>query len=226
MSGYPITLVDLGNTCCVVVGGGEVAARKVASLREAGARPLVISPALCDALQRRVETGELDVTAREYQPGDLTGVRLVIAATDDPEVNEAVWREAQAAGCLVNVVDDPGRCNFHVPATVRRGALTLSISTGGNSPLLARRIRQVLEEQFDTAYQAYLDLLGRLRPTVQEQIADPAQRKQLWEALLDSDILDLLRADDSRAARHRADEIIEAFVNKDPMSQCRSYKSA
>jgi precorrin-2 dehydrogenase/sirohydrochlorin ferrochelatase len=211
VSGYPITLVNLDSVPCVVIGGGDVAARKVAALCQAGARPTVISLACCEPLRRRVEAGEIDTIEREYRTGDLAAVRLVIAATDDPETNERVWREAQAAGCLVNVVDDPPRCNFHVPATVRRGALTLSVSTGGNSPLLARRIRQALENEFDSAYEAYLDLLGELRPAVQQQIAEPARRKQLWVALLDSNILDLLREGDVPAAWGRADEIIEAF---------------
>ena len=114
VSSYPITLVDLAKTPCVVVGGGGVAARKVAALREAGARPVVISPALCESLRRQVEEGEIDAIQRHYQVGDLAGVRLVIAATNDPATNEAVWREAQDAGCLVNVVDDPTRCNFYV----------------------------------------------------------------------------------------------------------------
>jgi precorrin-2 dehydrogenase/sirohydrochlorin ferrochelatase len=211
VSGYPIILVDLANTPCVVVGGGEVAARKVAALRQAGARPVVISPVIGESLRGQVEVGEIDALEREYRPGDLAGVRLVIAATDDPGTNEAVWREALAAGCLVNVVDDPARCNFYVPATVRRGALTLGISTGGNSPLLARRIRQALEAQFGPAYETYVDLLGDLRPVVQEQIADPARRKQLWAALLDSNILDLLQNGDARAAWQYAEEIIETF---------------
>jgi precorrin-2 dehydrogenase/sirohydrochlorin ferrochelatase len=211
VTGYPITLVDLASLPCVVIGGGEVAARKVAALCQAGARPIVISPVICASLRRQVESGEIDTIERAYCHGDLAGVRLVIAATDDPQTNEAVWREAQAVGCLVNVVDDPARCNFYVPATVCRGALTLSISTGGNSPLLARRIRQALEAQFDPAYGDYLDLLGRLRPVVQDQIADPARRKQLWATLLDSDILDLLRAGDAGAAWQRAEEIVEAF---------------
>lgn len=211
MSGYPITLVDLANTPCVVVGGGSVAARKVAALLEAGARPLVISPALCNALRHRVEAGECDVIEREYQSGDLAGVRLVIAATDDPATNEAVWREAQGAGCLVNVVDDPPRCNFYVPATVRRGALTLAVSTSGKSPLLARRIRKTLEEQYDTAHEAYVELLGELRPQVQEQVVEPARRKALWDALLDSEILELLRAGQTIAAQERAADIIETF---------------
>jgi precorrin-2 dehydrogenase/sirohydrochlorin ferrochelatase len=211
VTGYPITLVDLANMPCLVVGGGGVAARKVAALREAGARPVVISPALCESLRRQVEQGEIDAIQRHYQVGDLAGVRLVIAATDDPATNEAVWREAQDTGCLVNVVDDPPRCNFYVPATVRRGALTLAVSTSGKSPLLARRIRKLLEEQYDTAYEAYVELLGELRPRVQEQVAELDRRKALWEALLDSDVLGLLRAGQTQAARQRAETILETF---------------
>lgn len=208
MIGYPITLVDLANTRCLVVGGGEVAARKVAALLAAGARPIVISPAFCESLRRQIEQGRIDAMERRYQTGDLAGVRLVIAATDDPVTNEAVWREAQDTGCLVNVVDDPLRCNFFVPATVRRGALTLAVSTSGKSPLLARRIRQDLEAQFEPAYEAYVDLLGELRPIVQE-IASAALRKRLWEAILGSDVLDWVRAGDIQAARRRALTIIE-----------------
>ena len=211
MSGYPITLVNLENVCCLVVGGGEVAARKVAALCAAGARPIVISPVLGDALQRQVEEDEIDTIQREYQPGDLAGVWLVIAATDDSATNEAVWQEAQSIGCLVNVVDDPERCNFHVPAIVRRGDLTLSVSTSGNSPALARRIRRSLEEQFDAAYEPYLALLGELRPLVQEKVPQQADRKALWETFLEADLLDLLRAGADEVARQRAQEIIESF---------------
>ena len=211
LSGYPIILVDLANTLCVVIGGGEVAARKVTTLLHAGARPVVISPVLCESLRSQMDAGEIDAMVREYRIGDLAGVRLVIAATDDPQTNEMVWREAKAAGCLVNVVDDPPRCNFYVPATARRGDLTLSISTGGKSPLLARRIRQALETQFDPAYGEYVDLLGKLRSVVQEQIAEPTKRKQFWSALLDSDILALLRAGDTRIAQQRAEDIFRTF---------------
>jgi precorrin-2 dehydrogenase/sirohydrochlorin ferrochelatase len=203
--------VNLANACCTVIGGGEVAARKVTALRAAGARPVVISPVLCDALQRQVEEGKIDAIQREYEPGDLAGVWLAIAATDNAATNEAVWQEAQSTGCLVNVVDDPDRCNFHVPAIVRRGDLTLSISTGGNSPALARRIRRSLEQQFDTAYESYLALLGELRPLVQEKVPNQADRKMLWETLLDANILDLLRAGATEVAQLRAWEIVESF---------------
>jgi precorrin-2 dehydrogenase/sirohydrochlorin ferrochelatase len=209
VSGYPIVLVDLAHTPCLVVGGGEVAARKVAGLRRAGARPVVVSPALTEALRRQAAAGEIEAVEREYRRGDLAGVRLVIAATDDPAINEAVWRDAQAAGCLVNVVDDPARCSFHVPATVRRGDLLLTVSTGGHSPLLARRIRQALEAQFDPAYESYVDLLGELRPAAQERVADPGRRRAFWSALLESDVLDLIRQGAGKAAARRAREILD-----------------
>ena len=211
MGDYPIAVVNLQSARCVVVGGGEVAARKVAGLQAAGARPVVISPALTQILWQQAESGEIETIQREYQPGDLTGARLVIAATDDPQTNESVWQEAQAMGCLVNVVDDPARCNFHVPATVRRGALTISVSTGGSSPLLASRIRQALEQQFDAAYEPYLALLADLRPIIRRQNPDPGQRRAIWETLLDSEILDLLRSGEPERAHQHAQTIIERY---------------
>jgi precorrin-2 dehydrogenase/sirohydrochlorin ferrochelatase len=208
---YPIAVVNLESARCIVVGGGQVAARKVAGLQAAGARPIVISPDLAQTLRQQAETGRLEIIPREYQPGDLAGARLVIAATDDPETNEAVWQEAQAVGCLVNVVDDPARCNFHVPATIRRGALAISVSTGGSSPLLSSRIRQALEQHFDAAYEPYLALLAELRPVVRAQTPDPVRRKAIWEALLDSEILDLLRSNEPGRAHQRAQTIIENY---------------
>jgi precorrin-2 dehydrogenase/sirohydrochlorin ferrochelatase len=214
LSSYPIALIGLADALCVVVGGGEVAVRKVAALREAGARPVVISPVVDETLQRRAERGEIQLVPRPYRPGDLAGARLVIAATDDSATNCAVWREAQAVGCLVNVVDDPAHCNFYVPATVRRGALTISISTAGNSPALARRIRQSLEHQFDDGYQPYLALLGELRPLVQKRIVDPARRKALWEALLAEDLLELCRMGKDQIAQQRAMAVVDTFASR------------
>jgi precorrin-2 dehydrogenase/sirohydrochlorin ferrochelatase len=211
MSGYPITLVGLAEARCVVVGGGQVAARKVAALCQAGARPVVISPAVGETLQRQAEAGEIELIPRGYEAGDLLDARLVIAATDDPYTNETVWQEARARGILINVVDDPAHCNFYVPATVRRGPLTLSISTGGTSPALARRIRQNLEEEYDTVYERYLALLGGLRPVIQETVSDAAHRKAVWDDLLDSQILELLRSGAYVAAQARASEIVEAY---------------
>jgi len=212
VTGYPITLVGLARAGVVVIGGGSVAARKVAGLCQAGARPVVISPTWCEALEQLADRGEIEVIPRAYCPGDLRGALVVVAATDDEATNEAVWREAQRTGCLVNVVDDPARCNFYVPATVRRGSLTLSVSTDGHSPLLSRRIREELESSFDTAYEPYVALLGELRPLVQERVPDPERRQELWQALLDSDVLELFRTGEPLAARQRAVVIVHHYL--------------
>ena len=173
---------------------------------------MVICPALCESLQRQAERGEIQVIEREYRPRDLEGARLVIAATDDQATNEAVWREAESLGCLANVVDDPAHCNFHAPATVRRGDLCIAVSTGGNSPALAKRLRRTLEAQFDDSYEPFLALLGELRPLVKERIVDPAIRLDTWEALLGSDILELFRDGAHQAAQRCALEIIDVFI--------------
>jgi siroheme synthase-like protein len=209
MTGYPLTLVGLDAARCVVAGGGTVAARKVTGLRQAGAKPIVISPTLCPELESHAAQGEIEVIRRPYRQGDLTGARLVIAATDDPAVNEAVFREAQTVGCLVNVVDDPARCSFFVPAVVRRGVLTIAVSTGGKSPALARRIRQQLESLFDPAYEMLLDLLSRLRPMVQATVPDPEQRAAFWGRLLDSDALHRLRSGDEAGAIAQAEALLQ-----------------
>jgi siroheme synthase-like protein len=163
---------------------------------------------LCRELETQAAQGGIEVIRRSYQRSDLTGAWLVIAATDDPVVNEAVFREAQAVGCLVNVVDDPARCSFFVPAVVRRGLLTIAVSTGGKSPALSRRIRQQLESLFDPAYGLLLDLLSRLRPTVQAAIPDPERRVAFWGRLLDSDALDRLRAGDEAGAIAQAEALL------------------
>lgn len=211
MKGYPITLVGLEDSRCIVIGGGKVAWRKVRGLQEAGARPIVISPILCPELAQQAEQGAIEVVAREYRPGDLSDATLVIAATNDPATNRAVWQEAQASGCLVNVVDDPAHCTFYVPATVRRGDLTVSISTGGQSPALARRLREMLEALLDEAYAPYVELLGALRPLVQQRIADPTRRRRLWEALLDAELLEIVRSGSYSEAKRRAEHIIDTF---------------
>lgn len=211
MSGYPIILIGLESARCVVVGGGEVAVRKVAALREAGTRPVVISPDLCQSLQDQAERGEIDTFQRAYQSGDLAGALLVIAATDDPATNEAVWREAQTGGCLVNVVDDPAHCDFYVPATVRRGALTIAVSTEGCSPALAARIREQLESLFGPEYASFLDILGELREWITDA-CPPEKRRDLWYRLVDSDLLELIGEGKEREARERAIAIVSTYV--------------
>ncbi|MFQ5826028.1 MAG: bifunctional precorrin-2 dehydrogenase/sirohydrochlorin ferrochelatase [Dehalococcoidia bacterium] len=130
---YPVFL-NIAGRRCLVIGGGEVAERKVASLLDCGGRVTVISPRLSPGLEEKQAQGAIEALARDFQPGDLEGAFLVIAATDDPGVNDKIVREARKRGILINVVDQPGECDFIVPSTVHRGELVVAISTGGQKP--------------------------------------------------------------------------------------------
>jgi siroheme synthase-like protein len=207
MSNYPVTLVDLEHGA-VVIGGGAVAARKVRGLLDAGARVTIIAPQLTRELEDLARDQRIVVLRRAYQHGDLRDARLVIAATDDPQVNQAVYDEARARGILVNVADDPAHCTFHVPAIVRRGQIAIAISTGGASPALARHLRQEIEKTIGAEYEQLAALLAQLRPRVQARVPREC-REALWHELIDA-ALPLLQTGDERAAR----EAIQALMQK------------
>ncbi|WP_025949071.1 precorrin-2 dehydrogenase/sirohydrochlorin ferrochelatase family protein [Geobacillus thermocatenulatus] len=179
--GYPIVL-HLRGRRAVVVGGGKVAARKVYGLLEAEADVVVIAPEAVPDIEALAAKGEIVWRKKTFAEDDLAGAFLVIAATNDRNVNEAV-AQAATPGQLVNVVDDPERCDFHVPAVVRRGSLTIAVSTEGASPAVARRIRRELEEQYGEEYGPYLQFLRKARDIILREMADDAARKQLFRAL-------------------------------------------
>ncbi|MBB6284897.1 precorrin-2 dehydrogenase/sirohydrochlorin ferrochelatase family protein [Geobacillus subterraneus] len=179
--GYPVILQVRGRRA-VVVGGGKVAARKIRGLLEAGADVVMIAPKAEPELQALAAAGTIGWCIKTFAPGDLDGAFLVIAATNDRGVNEAV-AQAAAPSQLVNVVDDPERCDFHVPAVVRRGPLTIAVSTEGASPAVARRIRRELEEQYGEEYGPYLEFLQRARDIVLREVDDAEGRKRLFRAL-------------------------------------------
>jgi len=183
---YPIFLNINGNKC-VIVGGGKVALRKVKMLLECGAKVTVISPILHQDLVRLAQGKALRLIERDYEPGDLDGAVVVIAATDAEEVNRNVAHEAKKRGILVNVVDDPGESDFIVPSFLRRGDLTIAISTGGTSPALAKKIRTKLEQDFGKEYGLLLPLIGEVRSTVKEKAI--MVREKAWQEALDLDSL-------------------------------------
>ncbi|MBM3474339.1 MAG: bifunctional precorrin-2 dehydrogenase/sirohydrochlorin ferrochelatase [Armatimonadetes bacterium] len=189
---YPISLLIEGR-CCVVIGGGSVAERKVHSLLEAGGRVRVVSPEATPEIARLAEEGRIEWRRAEGSEADLADAFLVIAATDDPGLNSRLAAAAQAAGKLVNAVDQPEDCSFFVPATVRRGPILFTISTAGGSPALAKRIRQELEQRFGPEYGQLAELLERLRPEVMAAIGAQPERAQAWERILDAPVLELLR---------------------------------
>jgi precorrin-2 dehydrogenase / sirohydrochlorin ferrochelatase len=187
---YPIFL-NLQGKRCLVVGGGEVASRKVQGLLEAGAVVVVVSPALTEPLLALAQQGAIQHDARPFQDNDVAGCALVIGATNQPAVNDAVCRAARQRGVWVNIVDTPAACDFIAPAIVRRGALQIAISTGGNSPTLAQRIRAQLEQTYGPEYAELLAWLGQERERIRRQVVDPAARKAHYAQLVD-DILERL----------------------------------
>jgi precorrin-2 dehydrogenase/sirohydrochlorin ferrochelatase len=162
MKTYPIFAI-IENKPCLVVGGGGVGERKVADLMAAGALVTVVSRTLTPELAALAERGEIRYLPEAFTEDMVEGMALVMAATDNPEVNAAVSAAAQARAIWVNVADEPQHCTFIVPAQVRRGELTLAISTGGASPALARQLREEFQQHLGPEYGPYLDLLQRVR---------------------------------------------------------------
>ena len=189
---YPINL-DLKGKKCVVVGGGKVAQRKVESLLACEANVLVASLKLSKRLKRFLEQSRITHFRGDYHPRILKDGILVIAATDKSDINFKIFQDAVRLNKLINVVDSPDRCNFFVPAVLRRGALTISISTSGSCPALARKIKQELKDLYGREYAKFLSLLGNLRPEIKAKYDSCAKRKLVWQRLVNSDILDLLK---------------------------------
>lgn len=190
---YPINL-KIENQLCLVVGGGPVAERKVGSLLACGARIRLVSPEITPQLEAWAEQGQLDLSRRPYEPADLSEVQLVFVATNHESLNRDIAEACGTRGLWVNVADAPEQSNFFVPSVIRRGKLNIAVSTSGASPLLAARIRRQLEHQFGPEYQEFLELLTEAREQVLSQVADIEQRKKIFKDLVESDLLELLRA--------------------------------
>ncbi|MFN3285472.1 MAG: bifunctional precorrin-2 dehydrogenase/sirohydrochlorin ferrochelatase [bacterium] len=208
---YPL-FVDLAGRRCVVVGGGALAEAKVAALVECGAEVVVISPRVTERIRRWAEEGRLRWERRRYQAGDLEGAWLVVAAPDDRSLNAAVWEEAQAQRVWVNAVDDPQHCSFIAPAVYRQGALVLAISTSGKAPALAVRLRDRLAAQLGPEYAAFLELAADLRGELVRRIPQFERRRALWYRILDSGVLDDLRAGARERARERFLQLVEEWA--------------
>lgn len=200
MKAYTVSLVGLQSRQVVVIGGGGIAARKIHGLLAAEAQVKVISPALIPELEIMVDQGKISHIRRDYQDGDLQGAFLAIAATDNPMVNQAVWAEAQRLNCLINVVDDPDHSNFFMPAIVQRGELSIAISTGGNSPALARRMRERLEKMIGMEYGVLAEIMSELRPEIKAMFTSGKARKEASLRIIDSDILDIIQENGKEAA--------------------------
>lgn len=215
MKGYPVTLIDLHLVRCVVVGGGQVAERKIDGLLQADAHPRVISPRLTEQLAAWHAGGRIDHLARPYMPGDLEGAWLVIAATDRREVNAAVAQEARARGQLINVADDPAAGNFHTTAAVRRGDVLLTASTGGGSPALGKLLRRKLEATFGPEYGTLNSWLHEVR-RVHGPTLSAADRQLLYRALASDQVLGWLRGGDEEQVKRYTEDLLSTLPRTIP----------
>lgn len=185
---YPIYL-DVSEKRCVVVGGGDVAERKVMKLLECDAEVIVVSNAVTPGLAAMIEGNIIDHIPDDYDSGYIKGAFIVVGATDRDEVNEKIYRDSQDRGILVNIVDDPKRCDFIVPSIVRTGDLAIAISTGGKSPIMARKLREEIEQAYGPEYGILLDIMGALREKMITRGESPEDNKEVFESVFDSGII-------------------------------------
>lgn len=210
---YPINL-DLTGQACLVLGGGSVAEHKVRRLLDEGAVVTVIAPALTPALQILAEEHQLSWQRRTYQPGDETTFFLIICATDDEAVSQAVSAAAKAQGKLLNVCDVPDLCNFTLPSIVRQGDLQLTISTNGKAPAFSRWLRKHLEQNFDERYGRWMAELAAIRKEGQTLLATSRDRQAFWRQALTDDVMDLVENNEIDAASSLLRKRLAAWERK------------
>lgn len=179
---FPLFL-KLSGRPCLVVGGGTVAEAKMQGLLRCGAQVRVVAPEATPRIREAAGAGRIVWEERPFLPSDLTGIFLVVAATNSPELHEEIFRRCQQSGILCNAVDEPERCDFYYPAVVRRGALQLAISTAGLSPSLAQRLRLDLEERFAPEYASWLQEIGRQRRELLQADVAPENRSAILKEL-------------------------------------------
>ena len=192
---YPVNL-DLTGRRALVVGAGPVAARKVAGLLDAGADVTVVAPTAVDEIA--ADSG-IRWHERPYRRGEVASYRLAVTATGDPDVDDQVHRDAEAAGVWLNSADDPERCTFTLPAVSRHGDLQVTVSTNGNSPAVSRWLRQSLFDDIGPEHAAVLDLASEVRTELRE--ATGTSESPAWDIALNDALVDTVRRGDLDAAR-------------------------
>lgn len=186
-------MLQLEDKPCLVVGGGQVAERRIQALLDAGAHVRVVSPRFTERIDDWVSSGRILGMRRNYEPGDERGTVLVVAATNDPTVNDEVCHRARAAGCLVNHAGEPEQGDFIVPSVMRKGRLLVAVSTSGAAPSVAAELRRRIESVIGEDMEAYLDAVSELRSMIRQAVADPAKRQQWLKECLKQDISGLIR---------------------------------
>ena len=186
---FPISL-KLRGRLCVVVGGGVIAESKIQSLLAAEAHVVVVAPEVTETVVAWARAGQIEWQVKAFATDDLCGAFLVVAGTSSPQVNHEVFQQCEAERILCNVVDDPEFCHFYYPAVLRRGALQIAISTEGQSPALAQRLRRELEAQFGPEYEQWLEWLGAARRFLRSEGKDPEETKRLLHQLASEEMFE------------------------------------
>ena len=200
---FPLFL-KLENRPCLVVGAGTIAEGKIAGLLEAEARVRVVAPEATPQVQSWAQEKKLQWQQRNYEPSDLQGMFLVVAATSSAKIHEQIFAEARRQNVYCNVVDVPHLCDFFYPAVVRRGALQIAISTAGESPALAQRLRKELEVQFGPDYEAWVTALGEARAEIAARDLTAEDRKELLHQLASEEFFQLFREHMKKAKQEKS----------------------
>jgi uroporphyrin-III C-methyltransferase/precorrin-2 dehydrogenase/sirohydrochlorin ferrochelatase len=206
---YFAAFLDLRGKPAVVVGGGEVAAQKAEALLRSGARVTAIAPELGARLAELTLLGAVRHEPKRFAPGDLVGAEIAIAATDDPSINEAVSAAARSLHVPVNVADNPALCSFIMPSVVDRPPLQIAISTAGASPVLARKLRRMIEALLPAAFGRLAALAARFRKASRETIPDPVQRRRFWEGVMDGPVAEMVLSGREQAAAQALERALE-----------------
>ena len=201
---YPVFL-NLAGKRCVIVGGGTIAQGKIGGLLQAGCSITVISPDATPGIRQAAQRGDITWLQRKYEPGDLEGAFIGVAATNVWHVNREIYEEAERLGVLLNVVDDPDLCSFIAPSIVKREPVTLAISTGGASPALARKLRETLAHAEALEWADLADVLAQARRVVKEKraVIDPER----WQCCITRDLLNMVQDG-------RSDEALEVLLSQ------------
>ncbi len=204
---YLPVLLSLKNRACLVVGGGQVALRKVDTLLDYNGKITVIAPEPVNKIQYYAERGFLQLEKREYHSPEAANYGLVISASDDSEINKSVYEDCHAAGVPVNVVDNPPLCDFIFPAILKRNCLTIAIATDGKAPFLSGHLRYVLENIFPERWNKLANIAAHFRNKVQEQWAGkPEQKKAAFERFVEADWKTILE--------NKNEEAVEAEITR------------
>lgn len=201
---YPVFL-NLTGRRCVIIGGGQIAEGKISKLLDSGAQIIVISPDATQGIRGYADRGQIELSLRKYQEGDLKDAFLVVAATNDRVVNQEIFEEAEKSGILLNAVDDMPRCSFIAPSIVEKGPVTVAISTGGASPALARKLREKMEVSSALDWADATNVLSQARQIIKDkQVAIDPQR---WQCCMTDELLSMVQAG-------REDEALEILTNR------------